>query len=387
MAGRFYGIVLCGGSGSRMGLQTNKVLLELHGKSVLLRSLEALSPFVDGLILVIRKEDETAVRESLSGTPFSGIQTVCGGNTRQASVAAGLAALPENAAYVLIHDGARCLVDSLTIQHVKDAVTETGSGIASVPVKDTIKRTEKDGQILETLDRTSLRAMQTPQGFRRELIVKAHEYAREHQIDGTDDASLLEAMGLPVTWTEGSYRNIKITTPEDLLMAEMILHERPERLRVGTGYDVHRLVEGRRLVLCGVEVPHTVGLLGHSDADVAAHALIDAMLGAVALGDIGQLFPDTDEAYRDIDSMILLKRANEVLREHGAHVQNLDLTICALKPKLAPFIQKMRERLSEVLSLPLQDVSVKATTTEHLGFEGRMEGISANCVVMVSQKG
>jgi len=226
--------------------------------------------------------------------------------------------------------------------------------------------------------------VQTPRCFLREVLEEAHAAAARDGFTGTDDASLVERLGLPVLLTEGNRNNIKLTTGEDLRMAEELLREPAlPTLRIGTGYDVHRLVPDRELILCGVKIPHTLGLLGHSDADVALHALMDAMLGAMALGDIGKHFPDSDPTYKGISSMKLLEHTVNLLKEHGARVSNCDVTIVAQKPKLAPYILQMRQNVAGALGLPLDRVSVKATTTEQLGFEGEQLGISAQAVAMV----
>ena len=380
---RWSAIILGGGSGTRMGRNKNKVLLPLCGVPILIRSVRAFQKHASQLIVVIRSEDYAEASGMLREYDLP-VQLAIGGDTRQASVAAGLELVPDDAA-VLIHDGARCLVDDVTIANCKQSVEQFGTGIAAVPVTDTIKKVDH-GQIVDTPDRSTLWAMQTPQAFLKKDIAEAHAYARTTGFTGTDDASLLEHMGRPVRIAEGSPRNFKITRPEDLIMAESILNEKQSTqafpLRIGHGYDVHQLTEGRKLILCGVEIPHSLGLLGHSDADVALHALMDAMLGSLALGDIGHLFPDTDNQYLGISSMELLRQVVSVLKEHEARVVNCDLTICAQKPKLAPFIQQMRENIAQALSISIQCVSVKATTTEHLGFEGRMEGISATSVVL-----
>ena len=380
----WYAIILAGGSGSRMGAERNKVLLELADKPVIVRAIEAFRGLVDGLVLVSRAEDIPAMQAAVEAANLS-VTIVPGGDTRQASVWNGLCALPDSCTHVLIHDGARCLVDEGTIRRCIASVEAYGTGVAAIPAIDTIKQVDGNGIVTATPDRSQLRAVQTPQGFTVELIRRAHESARQEGFLGTDDASLVERLGHPVHLTEGNRRNIKLTTPEDIIMAESFLGRSFPTLRIGQGYDVHRLVEGRALILCGVEIPHTLGLLGHSDADVAVHALMDAMLGTMALGDIGKHFPDTDERYRGISSMKLLEHVVALLAEHNARVTNCDVTIVAQKPKLLPHIPQMRENLAAALALPLDRVNVKATTTERLAFEGREEGISAQAVCMVEQ--
>lgn len=381
-------LILAGGSGSRMGADRNKVLLPLCGMAVLSRSVSAFLPHADHAVIVARPEDEADIRAAFArdGIPADGLIFAQGGETRQDSVWNGLCALPEGCDCVMIHDGARCLVDEATILRTKASVEACGTGVAAIPAVDTIKQVDGRNVAVSTPDRAYLRAIQTPQGFRTELILAAHRRAQAEGFLGTDDASLLEYCGLPVQLVDGHRRNIKLTTPEDMIMAESLLSGGLPALRVGMGYDVHRLVEGSRLILCGVDVPHTLGLLGHSDADVALHALMDAMLGAMALGDIGKHFPDTDPRYKGISSMVLLTHVVSLLKEHGAQVTNADVTIVAQKPKLLPHIPAMRQNVADALGLPLDRVNVKATTTERLAFEGREEGISAQAVCMVAQR-
>lgn len=381
----WYAIILAGGSGARMGADRNKVLLELQGEPVITRSVRAFTEQADGLILVSRKEDMDQMRQLMLDAGLN-VTIVAGGTTRQESVWNGLCALPDACDHVMIHDGARCLVDPETILRCKKSVEDYGSGVAAVPVVDTIKICHEDGLVQSTPDRSRLQAVQTPQAFRKDLILHAHQEAMKAGFLGTDDASLLEHIGCPVHLSLGSRKNIKLTTPEDLKMAEAMLERPYPVLRVGQGYDVHRLTEGRDLILCGVNIPHRLGLLGHSDADVAIHALMDAMLGAMALGDIGKHFPDTDERYRGISSMKLLEHVVALLSEHHARVTNCDVTIVAQKPKLLPYIPQMRQNVAQALALPLERVNVKATTTEHLAFEGREEGISAQAICMVEQQ-
>mgnify|MGYP002625664778 CR=1 FL=1 len=385
-------ILLCGGSGQRMAAGKNKVLLSLCGKSVVRRSAEAFAGFADDMVVVCREPDREAIEAEIKSIPLPfPVAFVSGGATRQASVSQGLAFLSGVPAedFVLVHDAASCLVDEDTIRRVIESTEKYGCGIPAVPVRDTIRTAALHAGNLagETLPRESLRAMQTPQGFRGKLLADAMSLAEASGFEGTDDASLLEFSGGSVYLTEGSFRNIKLTTQEDLIMAEAFLrNEALPALRVGQGYDVHRLGPDRKLILCGVEIPYEKGLIGHSDADVALHALMDALLGAAAMGDIGQHFPDSDDRFKGISSLLLLKETVRLLAEHGFAPSNVDLTIIAQKPKLAPYIPSMRKNVAEVLGLPENRVSVKATTTEHLGFEGRMEGISAQAVCLVLEK-
>ncbi len=381
-------ILLAGGSGTRLNLGINKALLSLEGRSVLSRSAEAFRSFARDMIVVCRKGEEGQAEAEISPLklPFP-LHFVSGGSTRQESVSRGLALLRKHPAdMVLVHDAARCMVDEGTIARVIESVLRFRSGVASVPVKDTIKSATPDLLAEETLPRERLRAMQTPQGFLVEDLVRAMDQAERDHFLGTDDASLLEHCGLPVHLTEGSEKNIKLTTREDLEMmkSELRGQEFPP-FRVGQGYDVHQLVPERPLILCGVEIPWEKGLLGHSDADVALHALMDAMLGAAALGDIGRHFPDSDPRYKGISSMKLLETVVSLLAEHHLRAANVDVTIVAQKPKLAPFIPKMAASVAQALSLPESRVNIKATTTEHLGFEGRMEGISAQAVCLLQE--
>ena len=252
----------------------------------------------------------------------------------------------------------------------------TGAAAPAVPVKDTIKVADKDGKVVTTPDRATLYAVQTPQCFDRALYLQALEAVSGEKASlVTDDCSLFELAGLPVTLTAGDYANLKITTKEDL--------QKENTMRIGHGYDVHRLVEDRKLILGGVEVPYEKGLLGHSDADVLLHAVMDAVLGAAALGDIGQHFPDTDPAYKGADSLALTREVAKIIAAHGYKVGNIDATILCQRPKLAPHIPAMRKNIADAFGLPLDAVSVKATTEEHLGFTGEGLGIAAHAVALI----
>lgn len=389
MTEKIYVLLLAGGSGSRMKTEKNKVLLSLAGQTCIARSAEAFREFADKMVLVCREQDQSIIMTEISKIrlPFP-VSFVLGGKTRQESVEQGLQALPSGEhSIILIHDGARCLITRDVIQNVIDSVRMYGSGIASIPVTDTIKQTDENDMVLHTVPRASLRAVQTPQGFWLDHFLSAYKRAIADGFFGTDDASIMENAGFQIHLTSGSRNNIKLTTREDLQMAEAILNKSSyfPSLRVGHGYDVHQLCEGRKLILCGIEIPNSQGLLGHSDADVAVHALIDALLGAAGLGDIGRHFPDTDKQYEGISSIKLLSDVIVLLRNSGFQPSNADLTIIAQKPKLSPYIPQMTEKIAATMNLPVSRVNVKATTTEHLGFEGRMEGISAQAVCLIHE--
>lgn len=371
-------ILLSGGSGRRMGAQGNKTLLQIGSEPGLCRALRTLRRHCDGVVLVYRKGDEAPLRSAIEN---AGLHIECmteGGADRQESVLHGLLSLPEDCDIVLVHDGARPLIDDQTVENVITSVRTHGSGIASTPVTDTFKQVDAQGIAVSTPDRSMLRAVQTPQGFRKDLLLRAHREAKERC---TDDAALVSALGVPVYLCEGSTRNIKLTTREDIAMAQHYVNAFP---RIGHGFDAHRLVEERALILGGVQIPYEKGLLGHSDADVLLHAITDALLGAAALGDIGQHFPDRDPLYKGISSLLLLKEAVQLLKEHGYVPLNIDATIIAQRPKLAAFIPVMRESIAGALGIDISFVSVKATTTEGMGFEGEGLGISAHAVAMIA---
>ena len=381
------GIMACGGSGSRMNAGMNKILLPLAGRTVLRRSLEAFEGLVDEMILSVRPEDESPVRREAELAEISfPVRLVSGGATRQESVLNGLKSVlwnPED--LVLVHDAARCLVEPDLIRRVIASCVSSGSGVPAVPAVSTFKLCDEEGRITRTLPRASLYEIQTPQGFAGADLLRASLEAMARRLEVTDDASVMELAGAEVRIVPGSVRNIKLTTPEDYMAAEQLLNHGLPALRVGTGYDVHRLAEDRKLVLCGVEIPWERGLLGHSDADVALHALMDAMLGAAALGDIGKHFPDTDPQYAGISSLLLLKKTAGLLQRSGYRPVNVDITVVAQQPKLLPYIPRMRRNVADALALPEGAVSVKATTTEKLGFEGRGEGISAQAVCLIQR--
>ena len=381
-----WAVIVAAGRGARSGLNQNKVFFECEGRSVLSRCLDAFtaSGQVDGIVLVLSENDRSAY-EALcrreGACPL--VRAIAnGGATRRDSVYSGLCAVPVDAEVVAIHDAARPFVTGAIIRATLEAARQYGSGVISTPVIDTIKQLQPDGSVT-TVDRETLRAVQTPQSFDYQKIMKAHQMAQADGLAVTDDAMLYEHYfgDLRLVTAEGAERNRKLTTKADF---EGLGGARLPELRVGQGYDAHRLKAGRGLVLCGVEVPHDRGLDGHSDADVAVHALMDALLGAVGAGDIGRHFPDSDPAYKDISSMKLLDHVMALLREGGWQVVNADVTIVAQKPKLARYIPEMRENIVRVLQTGA--VNVKATTTERMGFEGEEIGISAQAVCLLRKQ-
>jgi 2-C-methyl-D-erythritol 4-phosphate cytidylyltransferase / 2-C-methyl-D-erythritol 2,4-cyclodiphosphate synthase len=300
-----------------------------------------------------------------------------GGATRQASVRAGLSVLaahvPER---VLIHDAVRPFVSADTIARVLEALADSPAAVAAVALTDTLKQAGPDGRVTATLDRAGLWRAQTPQGFRFPDILAAHERAAASRFEATDDAAIAEWAGLAVTLVPDSPANTKITTPEDLAMAEQRLRALPD-VRTGSGFDVHRLIPGDHVWLGGVRIPHTHGLQGHSDADVALHALTDALLGAIGDGDIGQHFPDSDPRWKGAASQIFLAEAARRVRMAGGRIGNVDVTLLCEGPRIGPHRQTMQARIASILDLEPSRVGVKATTTEDLGFVGRGEGIAA----------
>ena len=371
-------ILVAAGTGSRFGAETPKQFLTLLGRPVIRHA--ALALMEAGAILQ-PVGDVEPIAEALSGLPY--LPTVPGGATRQDSVRAGLLALrPHAPEVVLVHDAARPVIPKGTVPDLLNALETAPGAIPAAPVADTLKRA-KDGLIQETVPRESLFRAQTPQAFRFAALLAAHQSG---VTGATDDASLLEALGQAVAIVPGSETNIKLTYPDDLarLEAAMSLALVP---RVGTGFDVHVLADNRPMVLCGVTVPHDKGLAGHSDADVGIHALCDAIYGALAEGDIGRHFPPSEAAWKNADSARFLAHAAERIAARGGRLVNADVTLICERPKIAPHAQAMRERLASILGVDVGCISVKATTTERLGFTGRGEGIAAQAAVMVMVPG
>lgn len=372
---RIAAILVAAGSGTRFGAETPKQFLTIAGKPVIRHAAEALAAHVS----LLQPVGEAAVIESAIAGVAGMLPTVPGGATRQDSVRAGLEALvPHAPDIVLVHDAARPVIPEGTIRALLAALRESAGAIPGAPVADTLKRVER-GVILETVPRAGLFRAQTPQAFRFGVLLAAH---RSGLTGATDDASLLEAAGETVEVVPGSDDNIKLTYPEDLIRLERIMSA-VMTPRVGTGFDVHAFEAGRPLVLCGVQVPHDKGLAGHSDADVGIHALCDAIYGALAEGDIGRHFPPSEATWKNADSARFLIHAAERIAARGGRLANADITLICERPKVTPHAPAMIARLAELLGVGTDRISVKATTTEKLGFTGRGEGIAAQAVVSI----
>ena len=382
-----YCVIPAAGIGTRMRAGKNKMFLHVGGRPVLFRTLvnvERAGCF-DLVVISAHKGEERIVaqlaRSALRGTEF---RIVTGGTERQDSVYNALMSIDTGYGdMIAIHDGARCLATPSLIRRWVEAAREYGAAAAGKPSTDTVKSIDGDA-ITGTIDRRGIALIETPQVFRADLILPAYEQARRDGFSATDDCSLVERMGVRPRLVPSEEPNIKITTKGDLSMSnDLLLSALP---RVGTGFDVHRFADGRRLILGGVEIPCERGLLGHSDADVLAHAIIDAVFGAAALPDIGRAFPDNDPAYKDANSKALLKTAVQTAEKAGFAIGNIDATVIAQAPKLAPYIEAMRENIASVCGADLSAVSVKATTTEKLGFTGRGEGIAAEAAVVLARR-
>ena len=375
-------IVVAAGRGERMGANVPKQLLDLGGRTILQRSVEAFDvhPGV-GEIVVVLPAEWVAAGPSLVGATARPCRFVAGGDRRQDSVRLGMAALSAAADPVLVHDAARPFADIGLIDRVIAAAAETGAAVPAVPARDTVKHVTGDRQVVDrTIPRNEIWLAQTPQGFSRRVLADAIALGARG-VDATDDAMLAEQAGHAVRVVLGDERNVKITTPDDLAAARAAVFPQP---RVGTGYDLHRLVEGRPLVLAGVIVPFDRGPHGHSDGDVLCHALADAILGAAGAGDIGRHFPNTDPAWKDAPGLDLLGRALDVARGRGWHVASADATVLLERPKLSPHVAAIRERVAETLAVPADHVSVKAKTNEGVDAVGRGEAIAAHAVVVLA---
>ena len=381
---RIFAVIPAAGCGSRMQADRPKQYLPINGRTILEVTVSALLdvPEIDGMFVGVSPEDDTA--ETL---PMAAAVLKTGGATRAETVFQTLEALSDTIAendLVLVHDAARPLVSPTDVSKlIAETVRFRKEGIAAgavlaVPVWDTVKRVNKEGILIEDVERDGLMRIATPQCFTYGEL----KAALAQNLTATDESSAMRATGFSVAAVESSAHNIKLTRPQDIDFAQLVL-DKTMKTRIGIGYDSHRLVEGRKFILGGVEIEHTLGLAGHSDADALLHAITDALLGAARLGNIGTFFPDTDPAYKGADSAVLLKTAYEAVREAGWTVVNIDTVVVAQKPKLNPYVPAMQRRIEEILDLEEGTVSVKPKTNEKLGFEGREEGISTQAVVLL----
>ncbi len=372
-------IIAAAGRGRRLGSSIPKQYLKIGGEYVIAKTIKAFEDIDEiDYIFVVTNEDYTRMcAEIVEERGFAKVEGVVpGGSRRQDSVYNALQeinARKPGVSMVLIHDGARPFVEKNVILNVLEETENTGAAVACVAMKNSVRMVEAGGQGSKSVDRTDYYSVQTPQGFRKSMLIDAYDRAYDDDFEGTDDASIVERAGYDIAIVDGDYGNIKITTKEDL----------PMENRVGTGFDVHQLTEGRKLILGGVDIPYDRGLLGHSDADVLVHAVMDALLGAAALGDIGKHFPDSDDQYKGISSLKLLAQVKKLLEENYYNIGNIDVTLIAQRPKISPYIDEMRDNLSAVLELDRTRINIKGTTTEKLGFTGREEGIACEAVCSI----
>lgn len=366
-------LILAAGRGERAGPGAAKQWRLIRGRRVIDRTLDRYMGFgFDRTVLVLHPDELHLAPE------IPGLITVAGATTRAGSVRAGLAALSDIGGVdkVLIHDGARPFCSPDLIAAVLDALDHHQAAAPALAVTDALWR-GADGTVQGTQDRTGLYRAQTPQGFRFDAIAAAH---RAHSLDAADDVEIARLAGINVAIVPGEEDNIKLTWPQDFARAEAMLARDTMDIRVGTGFDVHALVPGDHVTLCGVQIPHSHNLSGHSDADVAMHAVTDAVYGALAQGDIGRHFPPSDPQWKGADSAIFLRHAVGLAAERGFAISNIDLTIICEAPKIGPHAQAMQRRMAQIIGLAADRISVKATTSERLGFTGRGEGIAAQAL-------
>ncbi len=384
---RITALIVAAGRGSRMGESTPKQYLTIAGKPVLRHTIDAFlsHPRIKKLYVVIHPDDKALYEQAVEGLDLP--TPIIGGAERYDSVFNGLNLLADKAPQaVLIHDAARPCVSHDVIDRVVAGLEASPAVIPALVVSDTLKYSQNN-RVERTVDRQNLYRAQTPQGFHFSAIYSAYLLAKEAFF--TDDASVCEHAAIPVTVVAGEERNLKITTKDDMQRAEsLIAVQKLPDIRTGMGFDVHRFcspkaVTDNTIAICGIHVPHERSLEAHSDGDVGLHSLVDAMLGAIGAGDIGQHFPPTDPQWKDADSAAFVRHAASLVAQAGGHVNNVDITIIGERPKVGPHREAMRKRIASLLSLGLDRVNVKATTTEQLGFTGRKEGLAAQAVVSI----
>ncbi|MGH7031839.1 MAG: bifunctional 2-C-methyl-D-erythritol 4-phosphate cytidylyltransferase/2-C-methyl-D-erythritol 2,4-cyclodiphosphate synthase [Stellaceae bacterium] len=376
-----YALIVAAGRGSRFGGAVPKQYLPLGGAMVLRHAVAAFAshPRVAHAMVAIRPEDRVRFEQAVCGLAV--LPPVAGGATRQGSARLGLEALTAHRPrLVLIHDGARPFPDAALIDRVIDGLGRAPAVIPGLAVRDTIKSAE-NGMVRATVERSGLWRAQTPQGFHFEAILAAHRAKAGDQL--TDDSAGAEAAGLTPLLVAGSENNLKVTTADDLATAERLILARHGDVRLGQGLDVHAFGPGNKVIICGVEIPHGAGLVGHSDADVGLHAVTDALLGAIGAGDIGAHFPPSDPKWRGAGSDRFLRHAADLVRARDGVVAAVDVTIVCERPRIGPHRAAMVERVAAILGIAPDRVSIKATTTDGLGFTGRGEGIAAQAIATV----
>ncbi|RPF49961.1 2-C-methyl-D-erythritol 2,4-cyclodiphosphate synthase [Aquisalibacillus elongatus] len=385
-------IVLAAGQGKRMKAGKNKQLIQIDNRTIIEHTLQVFEQdtWCQSIYVVVHPNELDLMQDLLRGKFTKVKKFVEGGQERQDSVRQGFLSLDDEMV-TFVHDGARPFVTETELHQLYEATKINGAAFLGVPVTDTVKQIN-NGRVT-TLDRSKLVAAQTPQAFTYEWLKKAHENAFEKQLYATDDVALLEYLNLQPKVVYGNHQNFKITNPEDIQKAQNMLQinrsedkEAQSLFRIGQGFDVHQLVEGRPCIIGGIEIPYEKGLKGHSDADVLLHTIADAALGAIGEGDIGKHFPDTDPTYKDFDSKELLTDVWKMVQDQGYELGNVDCTVIAQAPKMAPYIDEIRYQVAKLLDADVSLVNVKATTTEKLGFTGRKEGIAAQATILIQRK-
>ncbi len=373
----FHVLIAAAGQGERFGGERPKQYVFLNGKPLLRHTVDIFlnHPNLASLRVIINPDHADLYHAAVSGLTLP--KPIYGSNRRNTSIYNGLKEIShlKNEDIILVHDAVRPLISHDEINDLVEQAVKTGAATLATPITDTIRKSTG-----EPVSRDGLWTIQTPQGFHYGLLKKAHEAANDQ--NATDDTSLVSALGHPVALVEGSRGNIKITVPSDIGLAEKLLKKNYD-VRTGMGFDVHAFEKNdptRALMLCGVKVDHKFGLAGHSDADVGLHAATDALLGAIAEGDIGHHFPPSDMKFKNMSSDVFLKHAKELADRKGAVIQNIDITIICETPKIGPYRQQMQVRVAEILGLAPEKIGIKATTTEQLGFTGRGEGIAAQAI-------
>ncbi len=368
-------VIVAGGTGSRMGRP--KQLLPIGGKPVVVRSILAFKqcPNVQEIIVVTPPQNRAIIEQFVTGVTFADP-----GPTRLASVQQGVAQVSSRADVIAVHDGARPFVNPLHIEQALRVAYQKGAAVLAVAVKDTVKQVEQQ-TVMHTLDRTQLWAAQTPQCYQRCILLEALE-KWGGQKDATDESQLVEKMGVPVQIVPSDYTNFKITTPEDLIFAEALVNEACY-YRTGFGFDLHQLGPDRKFIVGGVEIPYEKGFVGHSDGDLVLHALCDAILGALCAGEIGILFPPTDPTIKGIDSKKIAKKVLQIVREKNAEIVHVDATLITQAPKIKPHYEAVRASLADIFEMPIEQVSFKSKSHEHVGEIGRAEAAMCQAVATV----